>query len=339
MSSKTVSSTGVRHTLDPADSFQPLFQSGDWQTIVARFWPARIDLRKYPLETCLFETEPGVRVVARCHWRQQADLKGTILIVHGLEGSSQSPYVLRMASRALDAGFQVVRLNIRNCGGTEHLGPTLYHSGLTTDLRAVAEQLTEGPLFIVGFSMGGNMALKLAGEWGSDHPPHVRAICAVSPPIDLAECALCIAERRNRIYETRFLKHLRQTLTRKKKVVPVSYTLEAFASIRTLIDFDNAYTAPAFGYRDAFDYYAHASSNRHLHSIRVPALVVHAQDDPFIPFKVFNHPAFGENPNLQLLAPRFGGHVAFLSRQAPRFWAEEQALRFCEGIQALANRA
>ena len=332
MSSKKVLHTEVQHALDSADSFKPLFQSGDWQTIVARFWPARIDLRKYPVETRLFETEPGVRVVAHCHRRRQANLKGTILMVHGLEGSSQSPYVLRMASRALDAGYQVVRLNIRNCGGSEHLGTTLYHSGLTTDLRAVVEQLPVGPLFIVGFSMGGNMALKLAGEWGTSAPTHVKAICAVSPPIDLAECALRIAERRNRIYETRFLKHLRQTLARKQKLVPVSYTLEAFESIRTLIDFDNAYTAPAFGYRDAFDYYAYASSNRLLHNIHVPALVVHAQDDPFIPFKVFHHPAFHQNPNLQLLAPRFGGHVAFLSRRKPRFWAEEQALRFCDGI-------
>ena len=327
-----LSQTKILLPLDSPESFQPLFQSGDWQTVVARFWPAVINLRKYPVETRLFDTEPGVRVVAHCHWRHQANLKGTILIAHGLEGSSQSPYVLRMASRALDAGFQVVRLNIRNCGGTEHLGPTLYHSGLTTDLRAVAEQLTDGPLFIVGFSMGGNMALKLAGEWGNASPSHVKAICAVSPPIDLAECALRIAERRNRIYETRFLKRLRQTLTRKKRLMSVSYTLEAFESIRTLIDFDNAYTAPAFGYRDAFDYYAHASSNRFLHNIQVPALVVHAQDDPFIPFKVFDHPAFRENPHLQLLAPRFGGHVAFLSRQQPRFWAEEQALRFCEGF-------
>jgi predicted alpha/beta-fold hydrolase len=331
--SKTVSHIEVLYALDSADSFHPLFQSADWQTVVARFWPARINLRKYPLEIRLFDTEPCVRVVARCHWRRQADLKGTILIVHGLEGSSQSPYVLRMASHALDAGYQVVRLNIRNCGGTEHLGPTLYHSGLTTDLRAVAEQLSEGPLFIVGFSMGGNMALKLAGEWGNAQPSHVKAICAVSPPIDLAECALRMAERRNRIYETRFLKHLRQTLTRKKRLMPVSYTLEAFESIRTLIDFDNAYTAPAFGYRDAFDYYAHASSNRFLHNIQVPALVIHAQDDPFIPFKAFDNPAFRENPNLRLLAPRFGGHVAFLSRQEPRFWAEEQALRFCEGMR------
>ena len=339
MPSKIVSRNEALHGLDSPDSFQPLFQSGDWQTIVARFWPARINLRKFPVETFVFETEPGVRVAAECHWRRHTGTQDTLLVVHGLEGSSRSPYVFRMSSRALDYGYQVVRLNIRNCGGTEHLGPTLYHSGLTTDLRAVVEHLSPRPLFIVGFSMGGNMALKLAGEWGNDYPRHVRAICAVSPPIDLAECALRIAERRNRIYETRFLKRLRQTLTRKKRVMPVSYTLEAFESIRTLIDFDNAYTAPAFGYRDAFDYYAHASSNRFLHNIQLPALVVQAQDDPFIPFKVFDHPAFQENPHLQLLAPRFGGHVAFLSRQGPRFWAEEQALRFCNGLSGRENGA
>ncbi|MCI0418082.1 MAG: alpha/beta fold hydrolase, partial [Acidobacteria bacterium] len=316
--------------LDSPHAFEPLFRSGDWQTIVARFWPAQINLRKHPVDTRLFETEPGVCVAAHCHWQRQAEAKGTLLVVHGLEGSSHSPYVLRMASRALEAGYHVVRLNIRNCGGTEHLGPTLYHSGLTTDLRAVVEQLSSAPLFVVGFSMGGNMALKLAGEWGSEHPPHVKAVCAVSPPIDLAECALRIAERRNRVYEARFLRQLRQTLTRKKALMPMPYTLEPFAAIRTLIDFDNAYTAPAFGYRDAFDYYAHASSNRCLQSIRLPSLVVHAQDDPFIPFRIFDHPAFRENPNLLLLAPRFGGHVAFLSRRRPRFWAEEQALRFCD---------
>lgn len=332
MSRNTTLPSKVLQTLDLPHSFQPLFQSGDLQTIVARFWPARLDLRRYPVETRLFETEPGVRVAAHCHWQPQPNPKGTVVVVHGLEGSSQSPYVLRTTSRALGAGFHVVRLNVRNCGGTEALGPTLYHSGLTTDLRGLVEQLHDQPVFIVGFSMGGNMALRLAGEWGSGPPSHVKAVCAVSPPIDLAECALRMAEPRNRLYELRFLKGLRRTLTRKKALMDVPYALEAFESIRTLIDFDNAYTAPAFGYRDAFDYYAHASANRQLLKIRLPSLVVHAQDDPFIPFKVFDHPAFRANPMLHLLAPRFGGHVAFLSRRQPRFWAEAQVLRFCVGI-------
>ncbi len=313
--------------LDSPDAFEPLFAGGNWQTIAARFWPASIDLRKYPVEVRLFETEPGVRVLAHCHLQAPPEQNPTCLIVHGLEGSSQSPYVLRMSSRALRAGYNVVRLNIRNCGDTEHLGPTLYHSGLTTDVRAVVEQLS-GPLFIVGFSMGGNMALKLAGEWGRSFPPYLKAICAVSPPIDLAACARRIAERRNRMYEVRFLRQLRRTLSRKKAMMPVNYSLRPFDRIRSLIDFDNEYTAPAFGYQDAFDYYAQASSNRFLENIALPALVIHAQDDPFIPFEIFDHHAFRQNPNLHLLAPRRGGHVAFVARRQPRFWAEGQILNF-----------
>jgi predicted alpha/beta-fold hydrolase len=319
--------------LDPPDSFQPLFRSGDWQTIIARYWTADLDSRKYPAEVRIFETEPGVKVLTHCHAQTRGGAGATVLIVHGLEGSSRSPYVLRMSCLALAAGYDVVRLNIRNCGDTEHLGPTLYHSGLTTDLRAVAEQLSV-PLYIVGFSMGGNMALKLGGEWSHSYPPNVRAICAVSPPIDLAMCALRIAERRNRIYEVRFLRRLRRTLARKKSCMSVGYSLDSFAHIRSLIDFDNAYTAPAFGYSDAFDYYAKASSIGFLKDIALPVLVVHAQDDPFIPFEMFSHAAFRENPNLTLLAPRHGGHVAFVSRRPPRFWAEEQVLRFFNWAKA-----
>jgi uncharacterized protein len=319
--------------LEPSDAFDPLIRSGDWQTILAHFWPARLDHRRYASETRLFETEPGVRIVAHCDRTTDFRSNGTVLIIHGLEGSSASPYVVRMAARALDAGFQVVRMNVRNCGGTEHLGPTLYHSGLTTDLRSVAEQLWQIPLYIVGFSMGGNMALKLAGEWSAGFPPQVKAICAVSPPVDLGACALRIAEPRNHVYESRFLRHLRQTLTRKKAVMAVDYSLEPFSRIRSLIDFDNAYTAPAFGFCDAFDYYAHASSKGHLRNIRLPALVIQAQDDPFIPFAIFNSAVFRENPSLSLLTPRSGGHVAFISRRQPRFWAQEQALRFFEWVR------
>jgi uncharacterized protein len=326
----------VNKALEPLEfpeNFDPLFHSGDWQTIVAHFWPARIDLSRYPAETRLFETESGVRIVAHRHRQPRVASGNRILIIHGLEGSSSSPYVMRMAASALEGGYEVVRMNVRNCGGTEHLGPTLYHSGLTVDLRAVAEQLNDASLYIVGFSMGGNMTLKLAGEWACDIPAHVKATCAVSPPIDLAACALRIAEARNRIYESRFLRHLRQTLTRKKAVMEVDYSLEAFSKIRTLVDFDNVYTAPAFGYRDAFHYYGQASANRYLAAIRVPSLVIHSQDDPFIPFSAFNHEAFRENANLHLLAPTFGGHVAFISRRPPRFWAQHQVLRFFEGVR------
>ena len=318
--------------------FIPLFRNGHVQTIAARFWPARINLRKYPVECRIFETEPGVKVLTHCHFHSRLEARETVLIVHGLEGDSNSPYVLRMGERALEAGYNVVRLNVRNCGGTEHLSSTLYHSGLTKDLESVANQLVTKALYIVGFSMGGNMALKLAGEWGDELPAHVRAICAVSPPIDLGACALKIAEPGNRIYEKRFLAHLKETLTRKKESMPVSYSLSHFAAIRTLIDFDNAYTAPAFGYKDAFDYYAHASANGFLAKNRVPTLVIQSQDDPFIPSTLFDHPSFKTNDRLKLFRTAFGGHVAFIARGNPRFWAEDQAMQFFNLIRSQTGR-
>ena len=187
--------------------------------------------------------------------------------------------------------------------------------------------------------MGGNMSLKLAGEWGDQIPAHVRAFCAISPPIDLGACALKIAEPANRIYEKRFLAHLKETLTRKKESMPVNYSLSHFSSIRTLIDFDNAYTAPAFGYKDAFDYYAHASAKGFLTKIRVPTLVIQSQDDPFIPSTLFDHPSFKKNDRLKLLRTVFGGHVAFIARNRPRFWAEDQAVQFFNLIRSQMDRA
>ena len=317
--------------------FIPLFRNGHVQTIAARFWPARINLKKYPVESRVFETEPGVRVLTHCHFQSRLEARDTVLIVHGLEGASDSPYVLRMGERVLEAGYDVVRLNVRNCGGTEHLSSTLYHSGLTTDLRSVAAQLEGRPLYIIGFSMGGNMSLKLAGEWGDRFPAHVKGVCAVSPPIDLNACALKIAEPGNRIYERRFLAHLRETLGRKKERMQVSYSLSHFETIRTLIDFDNAYTAPAFGYKDAFDYYAHASSNGVLAKIRIPTLVIQALDDPFIPTSIFDHQAFKKNERLKLLLPAYGGHVAFIARGSPRFWAHDRALQFFNSIRSQTN--
>ena len=311
-----------------AQDFDPLFFHPDLQTIAARFWPSRIDLRRFPVQHRLFRTDRDVQVLAHCHFHSAPKSTDTILIIHGLEGSSSSPYVVRMASCALRAGFHVVRMNVRNCGGTEHLGNTLYHSGLTTDLRAIIEELEGSAIYVVGFSMGGNIALKLLGEWGNRVPTKVKAVCAVSPPIDLKASALRLAQRRNRLYERRFIRSLRQTLARKQASMPVKYNLSAFASIKSLVDFDDAYTAPEFGFRNAFEYYEQSSSKNCLDRICVPTLVIQAKDDPFIPFEMFAHPAFQENRNLTLLAPDCGGHVAFISRKPPRFWAHAQATQF-----------
>jgi len=205
-------------TTDQND-FNPLVRNGHLQTILARFWPPLFDFRRYPGQACLFMTEPGVRVLAWLHQHQIPSIshgvRDTLVIVHGLEGSADAGYVLKTTAIALERGFDVLRLNIRTCGGTEHLSQKLYHSGLTNDLRSVCEQLSNRRLFIIGFSMGGNMTLKLAGEWEASTPTHIRGACVVSPPIDLSACAHRIGEKYNRIYERRFLKSLQKKLKKK----------------------------------------------------------------------------------------------------------------------------
>jgi hypothetical protein len=323
--------------------FEPLFRDPHLQTIAGRYWPTRFAENSWPTQQRYFSTEPGVQVLAHCnvcadgprmaeHNGRNGAQRPVVLALHGLTASSQAPYMLNLALRALSAGFHVIRLNVRNCGGTEGLSPTLYHSGLTADLRAVVEQLAPTPLFLAGFSMGGNMVLKLAGEWGEQPPSHVRGVCGISVPIRLGVCARRLSERQNRIYEIRFLRELRQTLLCKQRAMPEQFALPNWNGIRTIYDFDEAITAPAFGFRSADHYYETQSAAGFLDKIRVPALLIQAQDDPFIPFDVFGDLTLEQNPNLYLQAPAHGGHVAFLARRAPRFWAIEQAVQFFQSL-------
>ncbi len=314
--------------------YLPLFRNGDLQTVAGRYWPAPLDESRWPTEARLFQTEPGVQVLAHLNRQPGGRPRATVLAVHGLTASSNAPYMRTLASAALEAGFDVVRLNVRNCGGTEHLSPTLYHSGLTVDLRRVVEQLAPAPLLLAGFSMGGNMVLKLAGEWAENPPAHLMGVCGISVPIRLGACARRLAERRNRVYETRFLRELRGTLRTKQRLMPEKYPSLDFEGVRTIYDFDDRFTAPAFGYRSADHYYDSCSSAGFLGAIRLPALLIQAADDPFIPSQVFDDKVFTENRHLHLIMTPHGGHVAFLSRGRPRFWAADQALEFFRSLVA-----
>src|SRR5438128_11359292 len=168
----------------------PVFKPGDAQTIGAHFWPGRFRARDLTHdEERLFEVEPGSRVLARCRWQPNRTEHPTLVMWHGMEGSTASAYMLATAAKMFRAGFNVVRVNYRNCGGTEHLSPTLYHGGLTADLRAVIDELIRkyrlSRILVAGFSLGGNMVLKLAGEYGDNPPPEILGICTVSPSVDL----------------------------------------------------------------------------------------------------------------------------------------------------------
>ncbi len=326
-----------------AKPFQPhlLFQSGHAQTLVAHAWPRRRPLRALRDDAArLFEVEPGVRLLVRCRWHADRRTHPTLLLVHGLEGSGESIYMLGTALKAYRSGFNVLRLNLRTCGDTLHLSPTLYNSGMSPDLRQVIAELIERDelrdIFLGGFSLGGNMSLKLAGEYGADYPRELKGVCAVSPAVELAASSACIERRSNRLYQRKFMRSLRRRMRAAARLYPERYDAGQLSRIRTLREFDECYTAPLGGFRDANDYYARSSSLPLLARIKIPTLIIHAEDDPFIPFTSLRHPSVGANPSIIMLAPAHGGHVGFVSDgKIPgedRFWAENRLIEFCRMI-------
>ena len=311
----------------------PLLPGGHAQTRAGWAWPRRF--RAYPDEARLFEVEPGVRLLARCRWHEDRKDRVTVILVHGLGGSADAPYVLGAARLVYRAGANVMRLNQRNCGGTEHLTPTLYHSGMSGDLAAVVDELVGRDglprVMVAGFSMGGNLALKMAGEMGEGAPPALLGVCAVSPALDLKETARNLERPSNRLYQRGFVRGLRRMVERKKELYPGLYDVQGLECLRTVRDFDKIYTAPHGGFADADDYYARSSALSFVPRIRVPALIVHAQDDPLVPFGPMLRLEVSGNPVVTTAAPPHGGHVAFVSaeKNEGRFWAEERLAEFC----------
>ena len=310
------------------------------QTIVAalrlpRYRSLRGERRRY--ESRLVEVEPGERVLLKCRWQEERRSAPTLLLIHGLEGSSHSLYMRGTAQKAFRQGFNVACMNMRNCGGTEHLSRTLYHSGMTGDIRRVLlEELAgrEGlqELYVVGFSMSGNMVLRLAGEYGDDAPRALAGLCAVSPSVELSGCAERIKRRDNRLYVWSFMRSLRRRVRRKRRLFPDSYDTRGLWRVRTVRQFDERYTAPLGGYRDAADYYERASSLGAVARIRIPTLVVHAADDPLIPVLPLRDPLVAGNPNVLLVVTERGGHVGFIAARAraeDRHWAENRVVEFC----------
>jgi predicted alpha/beta-fold hydrolase len=325
--------------------FEPLrlLRNPHSMTIAAAFWPRRYARLPVPVDR-LIEVEPGTRILARCHWQAEPKRPPTLVVVHGLEGSAESGYMLGTAERAFVAGFNVVRLNQRNCGGTEQLTPTLYNSSLSGDVLAVARELIArdglAEIFAAGFSMGGNLVLKMAGELGAAAPAELRAVVAISPSLDLAACADALARPQNFVYQWHFVTRLKRHMRRKALLFPERYPLDGLARVRSVREFDEVITAPHCGFRDADDYYARASARRVVGQIRVPTLILIAQDDPMIPFDSFRDPAIAANPCIELLAPQRGGHCAFVSRRVgeERFWAEARIVEFCQRHSKLAGR-
>jgi hypothetical protein len=285
-----------------------------------------------------FDVAPDARVLAHCHWHRRPWAHPTIIALHGLNSSSEAHYMRGVAAKAFARGMNVVRLNQRNCGGTEHLSAGLFHSGLTADPRHVLDELAavDGlPAFVVaGYSLGGNLALKLAGEYGADAPPTVVAVAAVSPILEISQCVYALERRENLLYQWNFVRDLKRRMRRKARFWPGRFDLRGLSSIRTVRQFDEVYTAPHFGFAGAEDYYHRASAMRVIDRIHVPALIISAEDDPFVPALPFRDPALLNNPHVTLMLSPHGGHCGFVGPRGSSgndgYWAEHQIVDFAE---------
>ena len=282
-----------------------------------------------------FDVDHDARVVADCHWQLQPWTRPTILALHGLNGSSNAHYMKGIAAKAFARGMNVVRLNQRNCGDTEHLSAGLFHSGLTHDAAYVIAELTavDGltSIAIAGYSLGGNLALKLAAEYGDAAPPELRAVAAVSPIIEIGECVKALERPGNQLYQWNFVKDLKRRMRRKDRFWPGRFDLSRLDRIRTVREFDEVYTAPHFGFNGADDYYYRASAMRIIERIRIPALVITAEDDPFVPPAPFRDPKISSNPCIELDLCAHGGHCGFVgppSGEDDGYWAETRIVDF-----------
>lgn len=306
--------------------------NGHLQTILGNFLPRpAFPLRSEPV-TVTVDAADGSRVVCHCDWQAEPAAHLTLILVHGLEGSSNSRYMRGIAARAFSAGCNVVRMNMRNCGGTEELTPTLYHSALSADVGAVVQhfvaQFGLHRVALVGYSMGGNLVMKLAGEWGQRAP--LCAVAAVCPAVDLAAGSDALHEPQNRIYEWHFLRGLMRRFHRKAALYPEIYGTNGVGPVRSLREFDDKIVARYCGFRDADDYYYRAAAARVVDCIQIPSLVLRALDDPFIRFQPDTREKLLANPHVTLVETAHGGHCAYLSREEGQeiHWAESTVVRF-----------
>jgi len=299
-----------------------------------------------------FDVAAGARVLAHCYWQEEHDAddraspnratspphRTALIALHGLEGSSSAHYMRGLAAKAIARGFNVILLNQRNCGGTESLSEGLYHSGLTADVAHVlAEIAAEGidRVVVAGYSLGGNLALKLAGDYGDSPPPSLKGVCAVSPVMELAECVRALERRQNFIYQWNFVRLLKARMRRKAAAYPERFPVDRLQHVRTVRDFDEYFTAPHFSFQGASDYYFRASAMRVIDQIRVPGLIITAENDPFVPSAPFGDPRVRANRHLNVIVTKYGGHCGFAADANGKddgYWAETQIVEFAARV-------
>ena len=301
------------------ESFTPRrrLRGGHWQTIAGNFLRRQDSL--LPAEAEMVEVETGASVLCHSHWQSNAPDATTIIILHGLEGSSASQYMVGVGNKAWAAGMNVVRMNMRNCGGTDEVSQSLYHSGRSADVDAVIRHFIRSrgvkKIVCAGYSMGGNIMMKLAGEYGRDDsaPKEVAAFAAVSPAMDLGPSCDALHLPANRLYELRFVWNLKRRMRRKARLFPGVFDISGLGRIHSVREFDDKITAPVSGFAGADDYYYRAAAARVVEHIKLPTLIIHALDDPFIRILPETREKILANPNITYIETAHGGHCAFLA--------------------------
>jgi len=323
-------------------SFEPHRRLSNGHAMTLWAWARRREFPHLPIPSERFiEVAADARVLAHCYFHRGVAARPTLIVLHGLEGSSSAHYMRGVAAKGWAAGFNIALLNQRNCGGTEHLSTTLYHSGLTTDVDVLVRQLAaegHGATVVAGYSLGGNLALKLAGDYGATPPASLRGVVAVSPVMDLPRCVDALERKSNVIYQWNFVRNLKARMRRKAAAFPGLFSTDALARIHTVRQFDEAYTAPFFGFQDATDYYHRAAALRVVDQISVPTLIVAAGDDPFVPSGAFRQAPVTTNPRITVELSAHGGHCAFVTHADGNgfdgYWAERRIVEFATSVCA-----
>jgi predicted alpha/beta-fold hydrolase len=308
------------------------FSSGHVQTLFPPFFRP---MPKVRYERERLETSDGDFV--DLDWSRGKKSRGLVFILHGLEGHSRRKYVLGMVKAARLHGFDAVAMNFRGCSGEPNRKVAMYHSGWTLDLHesllSIASRTSYSSVHLIGFSLGGNVLLKYLGENPAVIPRVVGRSVAISVPCDLEDSSRALARPQCALYSRYLLDQLRKKIIEKGRLFPGKLDLTGVEKLRTFRQFDDRFTAPLHGFRDALDYWRRSSSLQFLAGIDRPACILNAVNDPFLGPKCYPVRQVRGNANLTLLTPATGGHVGFVgSGKDGLYWSEWTAMRFLLGI-------
>lgn len=318
-------------------------RNAHFQTIIASRKPRRWRYGWRAWETFEIDLGKDGKLLAEVSWQPgMRERSPALFLMHGLEGSAQSHYLIGISKKAFAAGFHTIRVNMRNCGGTEHLTPTLYCAGLSQDAESIIRHLRQQcgvrEIYAAGVSLGANILLKYLGEQGAVASSEIQGVAVLSPPIDLLRSAIKMLEPQNFVYQRYFVKRLKERIRRKLAFFPDIADIRSAERVRTIYEFDDVITAPHFGWGNAENYYRLASSWPLLKNVQVPTLIIQAKDDPMIPFDTFMTSGIQDNPWIRLVATDHGGHVGFLgwkpagAADADAYWGECRVVHFLSSL-------